>query len=150
MGPLLEKFTMFFDHEELKYRVDEEKSVITSGFSGKHGEYRVLCRTIEDKDLLTCYTYYPCHVQEEKRDRAAEFLTRANYGMRLGNFEMDFSDGEVRYKTCIDVEDIEINLTFVKNFILPNIITADRYFPGMMKLLYGGVTAEQAINEIEG
>lgn len=30
--------------------------------------------------------------------RTAEFLTRANYGLVFGNFEMDMHDGEIRYK----------------------------------------------------
>ena len=28
--------------------------------------------------------------------RTAEFLTRANYGLVFGNFEMDMHDGEIR------------------------------------------------------
>ena len=34
----------------------------------------------------------------------AEFLTRTNYSMIIGNFELDFADGEIRYKTSIDVQ----------------------------------------------
>ena len=34
---------------------------------------------------------------EIKRQDIAEYLTRANYGMVMGNFEMDYSDGEIRY-----------------------------------------------------
>ena len=45
---------------------------------------------------------------EEMRVPMAEFLTRANYGLRIGNFEMDFEDGEVRYKSSVDFEGIEL------------------------------------------
>ncbi|MDJ1171766.1 hypothetical protein PMG71_20260 [Roseofilum sp. BLCC_M154] len=33
----------------------------------------------------------------------AEFLTKANYGMILGDFELDLTDGELRDKTSIGV-----------------------------------------------
>jgi hypothetical protein len=35
----------------------------------------------------------------------AEYLTRANYGLILGNFAMDMADGEVHYKVSVDFED---------------------------------------------
>jgi hypothetical protein len=36
--------------------------------------------------------------QRARRERAppAEFITRANYGLIIGNFELDFEDGEIR------------------------------------------------------
>jgi len=40
-----------------------------------------------------------------------EFLTRANYGLNIGNFEMDFQDGEIRFKTAIDVEEVILRLS---------------------------------------
>ena len=41
----------------------------------------------------------PTHVREDKRDVVCRYITRANYGLRNGNLEMDLDDGEVRYKT---------------------------------------------------
>jgi len=43
-------------------------------------------------------------VISSKRGAVAEFINRANYGIIIGNFEMDFADGEIRYKTSIDVQ----------------------------------------------
>jgi len=43
-----------------------------------------------------------------------KFLTRANYGMMIGNFEMDFTDGEIRYKTSIDVEGDKLSSALIK------------------------------------
>ena len=54
---------------------------------------------------LMLYTIVQCRVPEEKRPTMSEFLTRANYGLRLGDLEMDFRDGEVRYKASLDIAD---------------------------------------------
>ena len=35
---------------------------------------------------------------ENSKVNVMEYITRANYGLRNGNFEMDVNDGEVRYK----------------------------------------------------
>jgi hypothetical protein len=79
----------------------------------------------------------------------SEFLTRANYGLILGNFEMDFTDGEVRYKTSIYIGETELDFPVIKKMVYLNLSTIDDYFPAMMKVIYGGISAEQAINEIE-
>ena len=53
----------------------------------------------ENPHTMLFLTYLPMKVEEDKRAAVAEYLTRANYGLHVGNFEMDMTDGEVRYKT---------------------------------------------------
>ena len=80
-------------------------------------------------------------------------MTRANYGLIIGNFEMDFSDGEVRYKTSIDVEDEDeddrLSVALIKNLVYANVLTMDRYLPGVMSIIYGDVSPAQAIAQME-
>jgi hypothetical protein len=89
-------------------------------------------------------------VPEEKRVAMAEFITRANYGMRIGNFEMDFSDGELRYKSSIDVEDDHLSSPLIKHMVYPNVLMMDKYLPGIMAILYAGKSPRQAVEEVEG
>jgi hypothetical protein len=79
----------------------------------------------------------------------ADFLTRANYGLIVGNFEMDLNDGEVRYKTSIDVEGDELTPALLRNLAYTNVKTMDRYLPGLMSVMYGALTSEQAIHMVE-
>ena len=80
----------------------------------------------------------------------AEFITRANYGMIVGSFEMDYGDGEVRYKTSIDVEGDRLSLGLVRQLVYINVLMMDRYLPGIMKVAYGDVDPAAAIDSIEG
>jgi hypothetical protein len=79
----------------------------------------------------------------------AEFITRANYGMRIGNFEMDYGDGELRYKAAFDFEGIEVCNKLFETSIYPTVHMMDRYLPGIMAVLSGQAPAE-AIAKIEG
>jgi hypothetical protein len=45
--------------------------------------------------LVAFYTHVQCRVPKEKRPVLIEYLTRANYGLWLGNFELDLRDGEI-------------------------------------------------------
>ncbi len=79
-----------------------------------------------------------------------EFINRANFGMIIGNFELDLGDGEVRYKTSVDLEGVDIQANMLRNLLYANVLTMDKYFTGLMRVTYGGITAEEAIREIEG
>jgi hypothetical protein len=87
---------------------------------------------------------------DDKMNEVAEFITRANYGMIIGNFELDYSDGEIRYKTSVDVEDIEIGEPLIRHLVYANVLTMDKYFPGLMRVLYAGIDPVNAIEEVEG
>jgi len=81
--------------------------------------------------------------------KVAEFLTRANYGMRIGNFELDFSDGEVRYKSSLDFEGVGLEPIMIRNAIYPAVQTMDRYFPGLIAVVAGAKSAAEAVQVVE-
>lgn len=119
------------------------------GFRGRNGEYRVVARVRGDFDQLAIYVIAPIAVAEEHRQAVCEFVTRANYGMRIGNFELDFSDGEVRYKATVDFEGVGLAPIMVRNAIYPAAQTMDRYFPGLIAVVAGARTPLEAVQMIE-
>jgi hypothetical protein len=73
-----------------------------------------------------------------------EYLTRINYGLIIGNFEMDFDDGEIRYKTSIDVEDDPLTPALIRPVIYVNLLNMDRFLPGLEAVLTGELTPQAA------
>jgi len=128
----------------------ESPSLFRAGFIGENGQYTCYAQALVDPELFAFYVISPFKVPPDLRPAAAEFLTRVNYGMRVGNFEMDYSDGEVRYKSALLFDGVPLNETLIRNTIYPAVRTMDRYQPGLMRLVYGGATPEQACAEIEG
>ena len=51
-----------------------------------------------ENDLVQSFSTLPFSIPEDKRIKAAEFIVRLNYILKCGAFELDFSDGEVRYR----------------------------------------------------
>ncbi len=115
------------------------------GFLGEHARIECMLITYEETDRICFLSSAQAVVPEVKRLAVAEYLTRANYGIILGNFEMDFRDGETRFKTSADVEGIELTARFVKNLIVSNLGTADKYYPGLMKVIYANMDPADAI-----
>ncbi len=149
MGRVFDEIKRFFDQDDWKYEVMEERPIIRLGFSGKNGSFNCFAQAREQQEQFVFYAMSAINAPEEKRTAIAEFLTRANYGMILGNFEMDFNDGEIRYKTSIDVEGEELTFHLAKQVVYANVMTMDRYFPGIMKVLYSDIAPADAVKEIE-
>ena len=92
----------------------------------------------------------PVHAPEDKRAAMAEFLTRANYGMMLGNFEMDYADGEVRFKTSIDCEGGTLVPRMIDNLLTNNLVSMDRFFNGLMAVLFSDRPPAEIVAEVAG
>jgi hypothetical protein len=85
------------------------------GFSGGNGHLSCFTFVPQDLQQLIFYAVAATRAPEAARLRVAEFITRANYGLRIGNFELDFGDGEVRYKTSIDYSGTTLLPCLIRN-----------------------------------
>jgi hypothetical protein len=57
------------------------------------------------------FLFYLCfrgNAAKKDRDKVAEFIVRANYGLVIGNFEMRYKDGSVRFKSSVDFTRVEL------------------------------------------
>jgi hypothetical protein len=119
-------------------------------YNGRNGEFRCFATVRVDLEQFIFYAVAAVKVPESERPAAAEYITRANYGLRIGNFEMDFSDGEIRYKSSLDFEGEELSNNLIRNAIYPAVQLLDQYLPGLLKVVFGGMEPKEAIAEIEG
>jgi hypothetical protein len=139
MGQIFNAVVDFLTDDGWKYTIleeDNELLALTLSFKGHKGSWQCFAIVDEEKHWLRFYSILPVHVPEEKRLDMAEFITRTNYGLMMGNFEMDFQDGEVRFKTSIDAEGGELAPMMIDNLLRSNLVSMDRYFSGMMAVLY--------------
>ena len=90
----------YLQSQEWHYKFEEERNLFTMTMGLKKiDSSKIFIRIGED--YVTTYAMLPTHVREDKRDVVCRYITRANYGLRNGNLEMDLDDGEVRYKTWL-------------------------------------------------
>ena len=150
MAQILEAMVDFFTTDEWPFLQIEGQAALRTGFKGENGEWTCYARAREEMEQFVFYSVCPTNVPPERRPAMAEFLTRANYGLIIGNFEMDLTDGEVRYKTGIDVEGDRLSAALVKNLVYANVLTMDQYLPGIMRLIYADVSPAEAIVQVEG
>ena len=146
---LLEALVDFFQRDNWDFVQTEGEPVLRSMFQGENGQWACYAWSLEEKHRIAFYSVCPVNVPENRRYSLAELLTRCNYCLLMGNFEMDFSDGEIRFKTSIDVNGDRITFALLRQLIYTNVLTMDQYLPAIMSVIYGNATPEQAIAKIE-
>lgn len=144
---------IFLTSDDWHYSFDEEKGAFHFGL-GLRGKLKKINYIIDVKeDEYLVYAIAP--IGADKDDAAmmaamAEFICTANYGLRNGNFEFDFCDGEIRYKTYVPCFGISLTPEIVRRSIYCHASMFDRYSEGIIGILFGGMTAADAIDKCEG
>ena len=146
---IFEEIINFFKNDDWPFVQLSEQTALQISFQGKNGKWNCYARAREEQQQFVFYSICPVNAPEEKRLAVAEFITRANSGMMIGNFELDFNDGEISYKTSIDVEGDRISSAFIKRLVYANVMMMDEYLPGILSVIYGNVSPVDAITQIE-
>ena len=151
MSIAFETIKQFFSEDEWFYVESEnhENLILRMNHWGENGRFSCQAEYNETQGIFYFYSYFPINVPEDKRVKMAEFITLVNYGMRIGNFEMDFEDGEVRFRTSIDFEGHGLSHPLVSNHVYPNVWMMDRYLPGLFAIVYSDKSAIEILKPIE-
>jgi hypothetical protein len=139
----------FFTEDDWPFTKIQGEPVLRMAFQGKNGRWTCYAKARTEKAQFVFYSICPLNVPESKRLAIAEFIARANYGIIIGNFELDFVSGEIRYKTSIDVESSTLTFPQIKQLVYTNVMMMDEYLPGIMSVIDEGVEARDAIAQIE-
>lgn len=143
-----EAMRTFFEEESWPF-TEVDATTLRLGFQGENGQWACYAQALEDFDQFAFFSMYPAAIDEEQRVAVALFLTRANYRMTIGNFEMNVDTGEIRFKTSIDVEDDRISSALIRSLVYANVFAMDRYLPGIAHVAAGTASPAEAIAEIE-
>jgi hypothetical protein len=134
---LFEKLKAVFTEEGWAFSEIQPLPVLLTELDGPSGTWKLYAHAVEERELILLYSICPLTVPPEKRAEMASFLTRANYGLALGNFELDFEDGEIRYKTSLTVEGGDVRATLVRRLARVNGLAMERYLPSIAAVVTG-------------
>lgn len=149
-GQIFEKMLHFFSQDDWAFATTPGETTLRLAFQGKSAQWTCYAQAREQQQQFVFYSICPLKVPETKNLAIAEFIARANFGMIIGNFELDFTDGEIRYKTSINVEGANLTFPQIKRLVYANVTMMDQYLPGIMSVLDGDVEPKDAIAQIEG
>jgi hypothetical protein len=147
---LLDLFKAFLQrHFEAEVEPIEDGTIVFRMEDDDGQEWGCLAWVAEEISQVMFYSVLLESAPAERRDEAMRFVTLANYGMQVGNFELDLGDGEIRFKTSIDLEDTEPSDALFRNLVELNLAMMGRYQPGLLAVVRGALTAREAIASVE-
>jgi DNA segregation ATPase FtsK/SpoIIIE, S-DNA-T family len=136
-GIIYKTAIQFFRDEELAFQEDKEKSLISLGVDGKNGKWLAIALIDEEEEYLTLYSVCPVTVPKSKITATIELLTRINYELVIGNFELDFSEGKIIFQTSIIVEGDRLTSELLHHVVYQNFQAVDSYLPEIRKVVRG-------------
>ncbi|GBO53270.1 hypothetical protein APA_1177 [Pseudanabaena sp. lw0831] len=118
-------------------------------YKGQEREFICYARIYVDAEQLIFYSIFPEVVPESRRSPVSEFLTRLNFGLLIGNFEMNFLNGQIRYKTSIDVEGDRLTAELIGQLVRANLNTMEGAHQHISIVINGELSPEEAIASLQ-
>lgn len=134
---MLEIAAGFFDAAGWEYERDSSAPMFYLQFVGETGDWPCAAYALDEMGRFAFFSRFPIAVPERVRLAMAEFITRANFGMAIGSFEMDFTDGDLRFKTSIDTGSQPLTEALLEPLVWMNVATMERYLPGLFDVVAG-------------
>lgn len=141
--------TQVLDERGIEWAETSDDEVIEADIRGENGAWTCYIVTRDPAQRVSVYSQVGWYAPEPVRVALAELITRINYGLSSGNFEMDLSDGEIRYKTSVDVSGDRLSAALFNNLLDPNLAAVDTYLPALEAVRDGRLTPAEAVAAVE-
>lgn len=141
------------DDHNFHYSFDDERGVfnLLMGVGGK--AKTLIYHIIVDEHNFIANARYPLGPSSEDdtcMNTMARFLTRANNGLRNGNFELDLNDGDISFKSfCCCRGLISPADEMVAESIQCPAAMFDKYEAGILGILFKGMSDKEAEEHCE-
>lgn len=140
------------DGSEWNYSFNEERGVFDFGLKTSAKIQKINYFVVVRDDEIIFYGICPINADENDAGmmaRMAEFLSRVNYGIKNGCFEFDFRDGEIRYKSFVDCDEVIPSTEVVGNSICCINAMYNRFSQGIIDIIFRDSSVNDAIEKCE-
>jgi hypothetical protein len=145
----MESITAFLNNEEIGFEEHTGDGIIRFNFTGDQANWMVTICNFDDSRQIVVLSVVSSLVPVDRRPEMKEFISEVNFGLLVGNFEMDPKEGEVRFRTGTDVDDMVVDQTLVRNLIYGNVSSMDIYISAINKVIHGNMSHKDAIAMVE-
>jgi hypothetical protein len=149
MAVAMETVLDLFRTKKWSFELDEDNHLVRSGIKGDNGECKVVISPSDEDEVCLMLSIFPQRCPEHRRAACAELLTRINFGMLVGGFEMDFGDGQISFKTSHPFPKGELDAELLKRVVGFNLDCMDKYLPAIMSVIYARTSPAKALAALE-
>ena len=140
----------FFETDDWESYQVGDLPILNLPFTGRTAQWMCYAQVRETQGHFVFYSVCPVFTPADRQHAIVEFITRVNYGLVIGNFEFDYEDGEIRYKTSVDVEGETLSLGMIQHIVYANLVMMDHFLPSVLRVLYGNADPATEAARAEG
>lgn len=123
----LEELEYHFIHEPPEG--DSNTHFFHLSMSDEHGHsWQCTLRFIESIEFLSVYSIFPFTVPESHFATMLAHITHINFDVLNGNFELNLHNGELRFKTALDLEVTGVNSLIIFYLLKSNFAAISQFF----------------------
>ena len=145
MNDAYQQLIQHFDARDVRYLTHADTRSLYADFRLEVGTCRVVAAVDADNGLFQVYGYSPIRVPEGARRLIAETIARANYGLRVGKFELDCEEGELRFQAAQILTEDGLEDDVIGRLMGTTVAMLDLYLPAVLSVIYGNETPQDAI-----
>ena len=139
--------------ENLQFKItseNESETILSLGMSLNSGNVDCFIDIQDERRAIEMVSFSPVHVPENKRSEVLHYFNIVAIHLTYGHFILDLDTGRIRQKTYLLLPESE-NLPdeMIKRCFYGNLHTMDHFFPGVMQIVYGNLSAQRAIELIQ-
>jgi hypothetical protein len=146
---ILQTACQYLSEEHWAYWTDEENTAAYFDVAAAAGAVACALVANEEAQCLSLYVQIGVTVPSIKRLRMADFYARVNYELLLGCFELNVETGETHFRAALPLADSQLSRQQLRDLLATSVYTVDRYYPGVMMLIYKNATAAEAVRSCE-
>lgn len=149
MNAAYDKLIQHLDSQDIGYWSRSEDRSIFADFRCEVGVYRVYAQVDADDSLFQVFGWSPVRVPQGARPAIAEALARINCGMRVGKFEMNYDEGEIRFQVAQILPDDNLEDETIHRLMNTTMAMLDTYLPAVLSVIYGNELPKDAVRHAD-
>lgn len=148
---LFEEHMWPYEYNEEKHRFSARFDLTVAGLD--HVEIHIHARPshLDPVKCRSIVAYGLIHLKAAPAQIAqvGEYLTRANFGLAIGNFELDYPTGTIRYKVSVNCRSGLPGFSALEDMVSVPVAMFNRYGEGLLAVNAGIETAEAAARKAD-
>ena len=109
---LFEQIAGYMASSRQHFESEPDGGLIVAHIGGEHGTWHTYIQITDDGEArrVVIHAHLPALIPASTRKQVAELLTRINYDLIMGNFELGLDDGELLFKMSLDLADGQLGI----------------------------------------
>jgi hypothetical protein len=143
---LTDLVTDLLEKEQCPYERSGEGTEFRIYFHGRYSSFSTLIFVDDDHCILRTYSKCPVKIPNHKLLATTELIARINFGLSIGNFDLDIDERIVLFRTAMKIFKDNPGQHTIGTLIFGNCLSMDRFSPVIASVIYGNISPKKAID----